>query len=146
MKRKQVFLFLILFVCFFRAFSQTKTGVVEVVKDPLIDSLIARRVAVSKGISGNGSPLVIYGYRVQIFFGTDRKEAYNEQARFKFLYPELNTYISYTQPNYRVKIGDFRTRMEAQKVMNELRVAFKTLFIFSEKINPPKIEDTNAER
>lgn len=122
------------------AFSQSK-GTVKVMKDPLIDSLIARRVNLYKGVTSNGTPIVVYGYRIQIFFGPERKDAYNEQAKFKSYYPELNTYISYTRPNYRVKIGDFRTRSEAQKVMNELRSTFPTLFIFSERINPPKADN-----
>ena len=116
-------------------------GRVTVVKNPLIDSLIARRIALNKGISSDGTAIVVYGYRVQVFFGTDRKEAYIEQSRFKSLYPELTTYLSYTQPNYRIKVGDFRTRAEAQKLMNELRPEFPTLFIFNERINPAKADE-----
>ena len=122
----------------FSTFAQQNSGKVTVVKDPRIDSLIARRIALNKGVSANGSPIVVNGYRIQIFFGPDRNEVYQEQARFKTLYPEYNTYISYTQPNYRLKIGDFRTKMEAQRVLNDLRPIFPTLFIFNEKINPPK--------
>lgn len=121
------------------SFAQEK-GSVKVVKDPLIDSLIARRIELYKGVTSSGTPIVVNGYRIQIFFGPNRKEVYDEQARFKSLYPEYNTYISYTQPNYRLKIGDFRTRMEAQQVMNELRKIFPTIFIFNERINPTKAD------
>ncbi len=136
--KKYIFLFGLL-LAMLSSFAQEK-GSVKVVKDPLIDSLIARRIALNKGVTSNGTPLVVNGYRIQIFFGPNRKEVYDEQARFKSLYPEYNTYISYTQPNYRLKIGDFRTRMEAQQVMNELRKIFPTIFIFNEKINPTKAD------
>lgn len=126
-------------------FAQTG-GKVTVVKDPLIDSIIARRIALNKGTSPNGSSIVVYGYRVQVFFGPDRREAYNQQAKFKDLYPELNTYVSYTQPNFKVRVGDFRTRAEAQKLLNDLRPVFPTLFIFSERINPIKADELNADR
>lgn len=119
---------------------------VTVVKDPIIDSLIARRIALNKGVTKDGTPIVVYGYRVQVFFGNDRKEAYNEQSRFNFLYPEYATYISYTQPNYRVKVGDFRTKAEAQKLLTELRSQFPTLFIFNERINPLKADEYNVDR
>ena len=142
--KRYIIIFLLLVISSF-GFAQSN-GKVMVVKNPLIDSLIARRIDLNKGISNNGTPIVVYGYRVQVFFGTDRKEAYNEQARFKSLYPELNTYLSYTQPNYRVKVGDFRTRAEAQKLMNELRAEFPTLFIFSERINPIKADEFNVDR
>ncbi|WP_304067508.1 SPOR domain-containing protein [Pedobacter glucosidilyticus] len=127
---------LILGFCFTGTLAFAQKSTVKEVKDPLIDSLIARRIALNKGVTKDGTPLVVYGYRVQIFFGPNRNDAYQEQARFKSLYPEYNTYISYTQPNYRVKIGDFRTRMEAQKMLTELRTVFPTLFIFNERINP----------
>lgn len=132
--------FIILSLLLIAGTSFAQSGKVTVVKDPLIDSLIARRIALTKGVSSNGTPITVYGYRVQVFFGTNRKEAYNEQARFKSLYPEYSTYLSYTQPNYRVKVGDFRSRAEAQKLMTELRSEFPTLFIFSEQINPLKAD------
>jgi hypothetical protein len=127
------------------AFAQTG-GKVTVVKDPLIDSLIVRRIALSKAVNPNGSSIVVYGYRVQVFFGADRREAYDQQAKFKDLYPDLNTYLSYTQPNYKVRVGDFRSRAEAQRLLNDLRSVFPTLFIFSERINAIKADEQNADR
>lgn len=129
----------------FGAFAQ-EAGKVTVVKDPLIDSLIARRIALNKGVTKDGTPIVVFGYRVQVFYGNDRKEAYNEQARFNSLYPEYATYISYTQPNYRVKVGNFRTRAEAQRLITELRPQFPTLFIFNERINPLKADEYHVDR
>jgi len=126
--------------------SFAQKGEVTVIKDPLIDSLIAKRLEVYKtsGEIKTGKPIVsAYGYRVQIFYGSDRREVFNEQARFKGLYPRLNTYLIYKEPNYYVRVGDFRTRLEAQRLINELRPNFPTLFIFREKINAPNL-DTNT--
>ncbi|MCY1520803.1 hypothetical protein D9M68_555950 [compost metagenome] len=80
------------------------------------------------------------GYRVQVFYGPDRRETFNEQARFKGLYPRVNTYITYKEPNYYLRVGDFRTRLEAQNFLAGLRPSFPTLFIFREKINAPALE------
>ena len=145
MSIKKHFLTLIILFSAGLTFAQNQ-GKVTVVKDALIDSLIARRIVLNKLASSNGTPILVSGYRVQVFFGTNRKDAYNEQARFKSIYPELNTYLSYTQPNYRVKVGDFRTRAEAQKLMTELRPVFPTLFIFNELINPIKADEFNADK
>lgn len=145
MKFKTILSAFIMLCCSYIAFGQTG-GKVTVVKDPLIDSLIARRIALNKGVARNGTALVVNGYRVQIFFGSDRREAYAQQAKFKDLYPELDTYLSYDTPNYRVKVGDFRTRAQAQSFLNELKSSFQTLFIFSEKINPIKADQFNADR
>jgi len=126
------------------AFAQTK-GKVTIIKDPLIDSLIAKRLQVYKtsGEVKPGKPIVsAYGYRVQIFYGSDRREVFNQQARFKGMYPQLNTYLTYKEPNYYVRVGDFRSRLEAQRLINELRPTFPTLFIFREKINAPTLDTT----
>lgn len=134
------------------AVAQNK-GVVSVVKDPLIDSLIAKRIELNLksttpsepvGSVKPGTTLVSQmGYRVQVFYGSDRREVFNEQSKFNSLYPELNTYITYKQPNYYLRVGDFRTRLEAQRLMNELKGTFPTLFIFREKINAPNLNYSN---
>ncbi|MBC7745335.1 MAG: SPOR domain-containing protein [Flavobacterium sp.] len=111
------------------AYSQ-QPGKVEVIKDPQIDSLIARRLALSK------VAVKTTGFRVQVFSGPDRKDAYIVQSKFKALYPRVTSYVSYNQPNYRVRVGDFRSRIEAEKMISRLKRHYQTLFIFSERINP----------
>jgi hypothetical protein len=122
----------ILIMCSQQLSAQEK-GKVLVIKDPQIDSLIARRIELNRaGLTGNN--VTLSGYRLQIFSGLDRQAAYSEQAKFKARYPAINTYISYTQPNYKLRVGDFRTRLEAEKLMNELKKYYTSMFIFSEMI------------
>lgn len=129
-------------ICFAPLFSSAQTrGKVEVIKDPLIDTFIARRpqlnktIGVSEGISS--------GYRVQIYFGSNRQAAYSAQAKFMGDYPDVPAYVSYIEPNFKVQVGDFRTRLEAQKMQSDLRGMFSSLFIIPSKINPPKSDSSN---
>lgn len=140
--------FTLIISCFTFALSAQKRGVVTVIKDPLIDSLIERRIELSKKtvpatIRRDGPIVSQMGYRVQIFYGSDRREVFSEQQRFKSTYPKVNTYITYKEPNYYLRAGDFRTRLEAQRMMNELRQLFATLFVIREKINAPSLEQSN---
>ena len=140
-------IFTLIICCFSMLSFAQKKGEVEVIKDPLIDSLIQRRIMLNKTHTPaataagrrNGAIVSQTGYRVQVFYGSDRRLAFKEQARFKAAYPKLNTYITYKEPNYYLRVGDFRTRLEAQRMMNELRSMFKTLFIFQERINAPSL-------
>lgn len=127
--------------------AQTR-GIVTVVKDPLIDSLIAKRIQLntvktSSGPAKPGPAVSSMGYRVQVFYGSDRRQVFNQQTKFNSLFPEYNTYITYKEPNYYLRVGDFRTRLEAQHFLNELKSVFPTLFIFREKINAPNLEIDN---
>lgn len=131
MKRSLVILIVLLGVVGFKAGAQEK-GRVNVIKDPLIDSLIEKRLELA---SASKAGSATSGYRVQIFSGLEREMAYTEQSRFKAAFPNVRTYISYVQPNYRLRVGDFRTRLEAEKFMNDLRRRYSSMFIFSEKIN-----------
>jgi hypothetical protein len=126
------------------ASAQTR-GKVEVIKDPLIDTFIARRPTLTRTSSGNAgsSEESVYGYRVQIFFGSNRQAAYAAQERFRQEYPDLRTYITYTEPNFKVQAGDFRTHLEAEKLKNELTQSFTSMFIIGGKINPPKVDTPN---
>ncbi len=134
MRRKLIIGFLFSFFLMQVALGQEK-GKVVVIKDPRIDSLISKRLALSK-TANSGNTVTSLGFRVQIFSGLVREEAYTEQTKFKSLYPGVTSYVSYTQPNYRIRVGDFRTKLEAQKFMNDLKKQYSSLFIFAEKINP----------
>lgn len=125
-------------------------GLIEEYKSPLIERLQKERMLLAtnpnlsgagEGVNKPGVPLKTgrkvtgRGYRVQIFSGSNRNDAYSAQARFKQIYKDINTYLSYEQPNYRVKVGDFTSRSHAQALMNQLKRDFNTVFIFTETIN-----------
>lgn len=116
--------------------AQTK-GSVKVVKDAAIDTLIARRPMLDKQF---GIDDAATGYRVQIYFGSSRQAAYDAQAKLTTITQDYKTYLTYNEPNFRVRAGDFKTRIEAEKLMNYLQTSFTTLFIVAEKINPAKTD------
>src|SRR5690606_5971956 len=120
-----------------------RKGEVEVVADPLIGLMQRTRMGTRISAAPANKPPVdrknatrttAMGFRVQIYSGANRSEAYSEQARFKSLYKDIDTYITYEEPNYRVKVGDFRSRSDAQELMQGLRKQFNNVFIFTEEI------------
>jgi hypothetical protein len=128
---------LLAFAFTFFAFSSQaqERGKVEIVKDPRIDTLIARRQSLQAKNPTAASP---NGFRVQIYNGNVRNAAYDAQAKFLAKYPGMGSYISYNEPDFKVKVGDFRTKLEAEKFRKELQNMFSGLFIIAEKINPTK--------
>lgn len=106
---------------------------VQVIGDAHLDSLVQRNIELNQAANG------IQGYRVQIFFGSDRKAANEARTKFLQLYPETEAYLVYQQPNFKVRVGDFRNQLEAQAIYRSLLTQFETVFIVPDKINLPKL-------
>lgn len=127
---------------FMTMMSFAQSGKVTIVKDSRIDGLVAREcIIIPPAINPQ-----IDGYRIQLFFDSER-EAINE-ARGTFIakYPRIDTYTTYNAPNFFLRVGDFRTRMEAEKVKLELSTLFPTSFIVEEMINLPRLEREKKEQ
>lgn len=127
----------------FAASAQTR-GKLEVIKDPRVDTLIARQAELHKGSAGGGA-LTAQGYRVQIYNSTSRQEAFDIQSKFQDKFPDYRTYITYREPNFKLRIGDFRTRLEATKMLEQLKPWFTGMFIIPETINLPKLDSSDND-
>ncbi len=70
---------------------------------------------------------VIYsgkGFRVQIYYGPDRAKAVQVKAEFMRTFPDVRTYLNYLSPTFRVKVGDYRNRTDAEGMLREARSIF----------------------
>ncbi|WP_299461981.1 SPOR domain-containing protein [uncultured Microscilla sp.] len=64
------------------------------------------------------------GYRIQIYRGRSRSEAYRVRRRSYQLFPHLKPYMEYKEPSYRIKVGDFVHAPEYTEVLDELKKEF----------------------
>jgi hypothetical protein len=69
------------------------------------------------------------GFRVQIYNGNDRIRATQTKVDFMRRFPGIRTYMTYIQPQFRVKVGDFRSRSEAQKMYQQLSTLYSPVMI-----------------
>jgi len=111
-------------------------GVISVEKDKRIEELISNK---SKIIPPATSPQIM-GYRIQLFFDTDKKEVDLARKKFIELYPAVETNVVYKAPNYFLKIGNFRTHLEAEKIKVTLDKEFPTNYILKELISLPSLD------
>jgi hypothetical protein len=75
------------------------------------------------------------GFTIQIYSGNSREAAVQAKENVYKLMPNSSPEISYIQPNYRVKIGKFIERLEAQRYYMEIRQDFPNATIIPEKIS-----------
>jgi hypothetical protein len=95
--------------------------------------------------SGEGTVdgVKIDGYRVLIFFDMSKTTAEQQKALFITMYPEHKAYVDYMAPNYRVRVGNFRTELEAEKLKQEILTTFPTSIVIADKIQLPDLGQTN---
>lgn len=112
-------------------------GEIVVYQDSRIDSLIQQHIAVNQKYPG------IDGYRIMIFFdsGNNSKDtAYRVMMEFSELYPDVPAYLSFNPPYYRVRVGNFRTRLEAEKFLYALRRDYPNGWVVETTIELPKLD------
>ena len=74
------------------------------------------------------------GYTIQIFSGLEREKADSIFFTADSIYSELDIYTLYDQPNYRVKVGKYFYRINANKALNKLINDFSEAIIVPERI------------
>ena len=111
----------------------TAPGAVEVIQDVRITQLADQYHKMSL------NNLEIDGYRVQIFFDSgsnSKNKATKMMEEFGTAYPGIKTYLSYNEPYYRVRVGDFRIMSEAVGFQKKINADFPNSFPVKDKILP----------
>jgi hypothetical protein len=76
----------------------------------------------------------IDGYTIQIYSGQKKEDAMNTKKKLLEEIPELNANVQYQQPKFRVTVGKYFSKLEAQKDLLALRKKFSAAILVPEKI------------
>jgi hypothetical protein len=77
-------------------------------------------------------------YKIQVYQG-NRTGAETAKSQFASLYNEWPISMEYETPNYKIWVGNFRSRLEADKALIKIKKNYYNAFIFK----PKKIKDTS---
>ena len=113
------------------------SGAVTIYQDKLVDELIQKQLKLNE--AGNNQD----GYRIQIFSDSGNNSKTKAQAainEFLAKHPETKAYLVFKSPNYKVKVGDFRSKLDAIRYLNQITEDFPNAFIVSDLINIPQVE------
>jgi hypothetical protein len=69
-----------------------------------------------------GSITQVQGFRVMIYNGPDRVLAMKIKSEFNKRYPTMRSYMSYNVPNFKIKVGDFADRKDANKFLKMVQL------------------------
>jgi len=121
-------------------FSQSDTTGVVVKKDPRIDMLIKKQTEINEVASRNARSTAP-GFRIQVISTNNRAKALEAKTKVYQQFPELKAYLLYQSPNYRLRVGNFKDRMEAETYLEDMKSIFPTgIYIVNDRIevNPTK--------
>lgn len=77
----------------------------------------------------------IDGYRIQLYNGLET-ESNQVKTKFLTLFPDMKAEIIYKAPEWKVQVGNFRTRLEADKSLLKIKEQFPGSLVVRAKINP----------
>jgi hypothetical protein len=78
------------------------------------------------------------GFRIQVFSGNVKSDFENAKSYLYRFHSNLEIYESFSQPTYKIVVGDFLTRADAENSLNVLKSRFESARIISDKINVKK--------
>jgi len=79
----------------------------------------------------------IDGFRIQItsFSGVNSKtQIANTEAQFKQQFPDIPCYITFFEPDFRLRAGNYRTKLEAYKALQKIAPLFEGAFVLKDQI------------
>jgi hypothetical protein len=115
---------------------EPRSGKLTIYQPAEVDTLLSRVYF------SNTPKSALKGFRVQIYSGSNRIDANKIKADFLETYFGEKIYFDYKQPYYKVRIGDYRTKAEAQKMYQMLLLdpRFNGVLIVPDEINFPELK------
>jgi hypothetical protein len=116
--------------CFVGIFAQESD--IEIVQDHRLDSLILAQ--------GNAQKYncieLIPGYRIQVDYSLKKDEIDVLRKRILDTFPEMATYIIYSSPYFKLKIGNFQSKEEVELFIRKNLHNYPSSFAIREMVFP----------
>ena len=125
--------------------SAQDTSSVVIHKDPRIDLLLKKQGEVNAAIK-KANARTARGYRLLVINTNKRDDAIAAKTKVYTNFPELKAYLVYQSPYFKLKVGNFKTREEAQQYQKSLGYYFpKGVFIMADtiEVTPEKEAENN---
>ena len=107
---------------------------IRVHKDPRIDMLVKKQSQINEETTRDARKAG-KGYRLLVSNTTKRDDAISAKAKVYTYFPELKAYLLYQSPYYKVKVGNFKDRKEAEDYQAKMKRHFPSgVFIMNDVI------------
>ncbi|WP_374550880.1 SPOR domain-containing protein [Flavobacterium sp.] len=122
LSRNLNFTFLLIFSLFFSVNIFSQESNVTVTQDSKIEQLLNEKRKINASITVNDR------YKIQIFTG-DSENSKKTLIQFKKENKKMDATIVFSTPNYKVWVGNFKTRIDAERNLSILKKKYANAFL-----------------
>lgn len=136
---KKIFILILLGTIILNVNAQKRRGTIQIVGDRKVTDLVNTHVEFNERVK------TIPGFRIQIASETgsnSKAKAFSVKEKFLQDYPEISAYLVFDEPNFKVKVGDFITKLDAFVFMQKIKSQYPCTII---KDNVYPIHESNEE-
>jgi len=140
--KKNIVCFIAFFIAaLFFAAGAIAADTIVVIKDPRLDILSQKQALINKRTSVLTSNGKVKGFRIQITSTNSRDQAFNVKTLVLSKFPDQKVYTTYQAPLFKVRVGDFIKRVEAEKYRKLMLSTFPTGLYVVEDVVEAVLED-----
>jgi hypothetical protein len=92
---------------------------VVILKDPRIDQLVRKQIEINEETTRD-SRRMVPGWRIQVINSPDRSKVFAAKAKMLEEFPDWKPYLLYQSPNYKLRVGNFKTQEEAEDAVGQI--------------------------
>ena len=118
-KKKHIGLILALLIASSVAFAQNEADKIE--------NLISQK----RNYNQQNKNTIVY--KIQLYNGSE-SQAYKIKSNFQSAFPEYKTSIIYKQPEWKTQVGNFETKLEADRVLLLIKEEFSGAIVLEDRI------------
>ncbi|TDD96548.1 SPOR domain-containing protein [Flavobacterium cellulosilyticum] len=118
--QESIFIFLLFSLLPCHLFAQDESN--NLIQDPKFEQLLNEKRKINTSLTINDS------YKIQIFNGSN-DNAIKILNEFKQENKDLDATIIFNTPNYKVWVGNFKTRIEAERYLIDIKKNYNSVFL-----------------
>ena len=86
----------------------------------LVNELISKKRSFNKEFG--------YGFRIQLYNGIETV-ARKTMRKFKYDFPETKTHLVYSQPEWKIQVGFYKTKLEADRALLDFKRKYQSAIV-----------------
>lgn len=118
--------FIITFLFISINFAHAQEGIIHIDSSQDVKNLVIKK------IKFNATKVAAKTYSIQLFYGSENG-AERTLAKFRKLFTETSSNLEFDSPSWKVKVGNYKTRLQADKHLQEIIILFSDAIVLEPK-------------